>query len=202
MAQTDTEACVVIESRSGHLDPMEVAAYLDGIVDSHVRARLEDHLGACPECRDELVESSRIAARQSAPKITRARVWIPVAAAAVLLLVVRQQSHREQRPEHREAAVTTTVAPRALTPVGLVGSVTTFVWSSVPRADAYRIRVFDADGTVIWDREMSDTLAILPASVSFQPGRAYYWRVEARTGFGRSAATELIEFSTRRARRR
>jgi hypothetical protein len=197
MARRVSETLGVIAPRSGHLDAMEVAAYVDGALAADVRQRVEAHLADCVECRDEVVDASRLAAQVVAPKAPRWRLLIPVAAAAALLLMVRGGS-REDPLDHREAPVTTTVAPRGLTPVGPVDSVGLLAWSSVPSSDAYRVRLFAGDGTVIWDGETRDTTIALPASVALESGRLYFWKVEAQTGFGRSAATELIEFSVRR----
>jgi hypothetical protein len=193
----------MIESTSGgHLQPMEVASYVDGVTTDEARARIDGHLAECAECRDEIVEATRIAGTMSRPKLNSARVWIPAAAAAaVLLLMVRQPDTVRQPSEHREAPVTTTIAPSAITPVGSVDSVAALVWSSVPYTDRYVVRVFDAEGSVVWQREGTDTTVSIPPSL-LALNRSYFWKVEAQTGFGRSAATELIEFSVRRPSRR
>jgi hypothetical protein len=91
-------------------------------------------------------------------------------------------------------------APRALAPTGQVEGVTTFVWSSVPHTESYHVRLFDSQGTVLWETSTADTLAKLPRSVLLRPGRSYYWKVVARTGFDRETASELTEFFTRGGR--
>ena len=68
------------------------------------------------------------------------------------------------------------------------------VWSSVPYANNYRVRMFDADGTVLWEREATDTVVPIPDSMALRPLLLYYWRVEARTGFDRRAESDLVEF--------
>lgn len=203
MAQQVSEAPAVSELPSEyHLQPEEIAAYIDGIATGEVRTRLESHLAACDDCRSELVDASRIVAALPRARGMRGRVWMPAAAAAaIVLLLAWPRTVREPSVQHREAPVTTTIAPRAIAPIGAVDSATALVWSSVPYRDRYRVRVFDAAGSVIWETETIDTITSVPMSVSLRPGRSYYWKVEAQTGFGRSAATELIEFSVRQARR-
>ena len=71
-------------------------------------------------------------------------------------------------------------------------------WTSVPRADRYRLTVFDRDGTVVWEAEGSDTAVALPRSILDGRGTALLWKVEARTGWDRWVASELIEFSVAR----
>ena len=100
---------------------------------------------------------------------------------------------------HR-GATQTTVAPRALAPTGQVDGVTTFVWSSVPETESYHVRLFDSQGTVLWETRTADTVFKLPASVILRPGRSYFWKVVARIGFDRETASDLTEFATRGGR--
>jgi len=174
-----------------HLEASEVAAYVDGSVSVSARARMQAHAAQCDVCRDELLDITRLAAARKAPRVP-AKAWMPaVAAAALAFLLVMPRNG--DRPQHREAAVTSTVAPRALSPIGLVDSTAALTWSSVPHADVYHVRLFDSTGTVLWERDTPDTtLALqLPRGVS------YFWKVDARTGFDRSASSELTEFHIR-----
>jgi anti-sigma factor RsiW len=182
-----------------HLELDEVAAYVDGSVPDDVRAGIEDHLASCAGCRAEVAEVSRIVAAVAPPRWAGRSVWILAAAAvAAVLLALPRTSQTRMAPEHREAAVTNTVAPRAVVPRGAVESATAFVWSAVPYADAYRVRVFDPTGTVIWESETADTIAQPPRSIVVRAGRPYYWKVEARTGFDRWASSDLVQFTVGR----
>jgi len=67
-------------------------------------------------------------------------------------------------------------------------------WSHVAGADRYRVTVFDATGGVVYTAEASDTVVAFPDSVPLVPGAAYLWKVDARTGFDRWAASVLAEF--------
>lgn len=180
----------------GHVDARDVAAYVDGTATPAVRALVDAHLVTCAACRDEVMDVSRIAAFAPRERVPR-RIWIGAAAAAVLLVVLlRPSTTPDERLTHRDAPVTTTVAPVAIAPAGLVDAAPGFVWSSVPHADRYHIRLFDAAGSVLWERETADTVAMAD-SIRVVPGRAYYWKVDAHAGFNRSTTTELIEFSVR-----
>lgn len=187
-----------------HLEPHEIAAFVDGSMTGEERASIDAHLSACPECRAEVVDVSRIVRTAPPARGVSPRLWIPAAAAAALaLLWAAPRAMREDgAPQHREEAVTMTVAPRPIVPVGAVDTVSVLVWSSVPYANSYRVRLFDADGTVMWEREASDTVAAIPGSIALQPQRLYYWRVEAHTGFDRRAASDLVEFRIQRETRR
>jgi hypothetical protein len=94
-----------------------------------------------------------------------------------------------------------TIAPQALAPTGQVDGVTTFVWSSVPQTESYHIRLFDSQGTVLWETQTADTIGKLPRSVILRPGRSYFWKVVARIGFDRETASDLTEFVTRGGRK-
>ena len=86
------------------------------------------------------------------------------------------------------------VAPVAVAPVDVVSGALVFRWSSVPRANRYRVRVFSPDGVVVWETQTSDTTAVLPSPITLQRGTRYLWKVEARTEVDRWVGSALTEF--------
>lgn len=182
-----------------HLDHGEVAGYVDGVVSGDALTAIEAHLSVCPECRAEVSDVSSILRTAPSAGHVRRRVWIPAAAAAalVLLWVVPRAVREPAVSAHREEAVTTTVAPRPVAPRGTVDSTAAFVWSSVPYANSYRIRLYDADGSLLWEQETGDTITAAPTSVRLRARTSYFWKVEAQTGFNRWAASDLVEFTPR-----
>ena len=54
--------------------------------------------------------------------------------------------------------------------------------------------MFDARGRVLYETQLADTVVILPDSVAVIPGQSHLWKVEARTGWDRWAASDLVEF--------
>jgi hypothetical protein len=98
-------------------------------------------------------------------------------------------------PAHRAPPITAAVAPNPTAPVGAVADARALRWDAVPGADRYRVTLFDAEGVVLYETELPGTRAPLPDAVVLASGRTYYWRVEARTGFDRWAASDLIGFS-------
>lgn len=184
---------------SQHLAPRDVAAYVDGALTSEARARIQSHLATCAECREEVSDAARIIATLPRGSTVKWRVGIPAAAVAAMLLVFLwpRTDRNNAVPQHRESAVTTTIAPVIVRPIGAIDSVAVFTWTSVPHASTYAVRVFDSDGTVVWQRETADTLLIATSAAGLRAGRSYYWKVEARTGFERSTSTDLVEFSIR-----
>ena len=182
-----------------HLDPRDVVAYVDRVATPSERARIESHLVSCPECRAEVSEAAHIIATLPRARGTRRRVVISAAGIAAMLLVFLwpRADRQNGQPQHREAPVTTTIAPVILAPVGAVESAKVFAWSSVPHSDRYELRVFDSEGGVVWESETTDTVLAPPPTITLRPGKPYYWKVQAHTGFDRSASTDLVEFSIR-----
>ncbi len=182
-----------------HLDPRDVAAYVDRAATPSERARIESHLVTCAECRAEVSDAARIIATLPRSRGARRSLIVSAAGIAAMLLVFlwprvdRDNTGRQ----HRESAITTTVSPVILAPVGVVESASAFTWSSVPHASRYNIQVFDSEGSVLWRGETADTVLVSPPGVTLKAGRPYYWKVEAQTGFERSASTDLVEFSIR-----
>ena len=187
-----------------HLQPDQVAAYVDGSLAGEVRPRVQAHLALCADCRGELVDVARIVGTLPGRRLVRRRVWIPAAAAAALALFLARPVETPSPTEsgHRQTAVLTPGAPRAILPADTVRSARSLIWSSVAGADRYRLRLFDASGTVIWEAEIPDTLAALPDTVRLAVRRSYYWKVEAHTGFDRWAPSDLTEFVVRPEDRR
>jgi hypothetical protein len=202
MSEQVLEPSIVSERLDGHLDPVEIAAFIDRVIDGDARRRVEAHLASCADCRAELMDATRVVA--TLPSRRARAMWIPgaaaAAAAAIVILAVWPRDVRDSEV-HREAPVTTTVAPRGLSPVGAVDSAPTLRWSSVPHTDRYQVRVFGTDGAVLWERETTDTSVAMPDSIGVRSSHTYHWKVEAYTGFDRRAASELIEFSVRFPRR-
>ena len=203
------------------LDDMTVAVVVEQRVDTAERPELIAHLAACARCREQvasvagLLRDTSVAAEigrlevSTAGRFTRrwrvAGAGVATALAAALAFMVVGSSDRvgvtqplvgvTDTERHRSQSVTTTVAPNLLAPVGAVAAADTFRWTSVPRADRYRLTLFDREGTVVWEVAGSDTAMAPPVSFAGKRGTAYLWKVEARTGRDRWVASELIEFS-------
>ncbi len=186
----------VREMIAPHLDPERIAAYVDSTLDRTFRPEVEAHLADCQRCRREVAEISRLVRT-----LPRRRSWHtigPLAAAAVLLIALGVWQMIPNAPESdavlREPAITTAPAPVPLEPVGSVARVDSVFWTSVPGADRYRLTLFDDGGVVVWETEGPDTASLLPPDVPMEQG-SYFWKVEARTGFGRWVDSDLVEFT-------
>jgi hypothetical protein len=134
------------------------------------------------------------------PHVARKILAPLVAAAAVAALLVPTVMTDGFRPEavdHRDAAVEVPAAPTPLAPVGDVAEAGTFVWTRVPGADRYRVTLFNATGTVLWEATTVDSSASLPDPFVLEPGRTHLWKVEARVGWDVWESSGLIEFEPR-----
>lgn len=145
-----------------------------------------------------------VTALEVAPRERWRRFALPAVAAAAILVVFLgplDLLRRERSDGHRAPTITNGSLPSVLTPQGAVADVHELRWMPVEGADRYRVTVFDADGLVVYEIEPVAAVAPLPDSLQLVPGRRYLWKVEARVGFDRWVASDLVEFSLVRSRR-
>lgn len=200
-----------------HLDEAAIAALLDAPVPETHAASLA-HLAACADCRSQfaavaaLLRDRAVAAEVARlePSHGRRRTrMLPAgaaalaAAAALAGLLLWPEAARVPVTEpaadgaaRREGVVTATVAPRILSP-GELRADDSLRWTSVPRADLYRVTVWDRSGTVVWDGETRDTVLPLPPPLTRVDRGAWLWVVDARTGWDRWVSSELHELTIR-----
>jgi hypothetical protein len=181
------------EDRVPHLNESELAAFLDGGLTPRQRRRVEAHIDICDACRGELVEIGRATARRGVPaRVATAalsrRWWIPAVAAAGMvgvMLVPRLTSRPLSTGAEASAPrVGDGEGQRRIDLIAPPDDITVpvapivFIWRAV-EADVYRLSLLSENGEPIWAKETTDTTATLPATVTLNPGRAYFWRVDA-----------------------
>jgi len=185
------------------IDELAVADFIDGRLQGEARARVVRHLVECAHCRSVVRATAALVADQSVARemperARRGSAWrvaaVAATAAAVIVFMTMPGRDAGRAPTLREPAVTTTVAPVALTPRGTVTEIRQLVWSGVPGAERYRLRVHRTDGTVLWSAITQDTSLALPTSVRLMPETAYFWRVEAQTEWRRWVASDMTPF--------
>jgi hypothetical protein len=183
------------------LDELVVADFLDGRLMPEARAPVVAHLLACGRCRSmvraagALLADAEVARSMPRDSSSSRRRWsLPVGIAAAAALLIAVLPRQEPPPVLREPDITSTVAPVPIAPRASVAGIDRLVWSSVPGAARYRLRVYDGEGSVVWMVVTTDTAVMLPDSVVLSPGVSYFWRVEAESEFQRWAASDLVEF--------
>jgi hypothetical protein len=181
-------------------DELVIADFVDGRLTPHSRAPVVTHLLTCARCRTLVKATSELATNEAGLTPQATRRWsLPLglaAAAALVLLLVPRSVNDGSTPGLREPTVTSTIAPVPIEPApgASVARVDRLVWSSVPGAERYRVRLYDGEGSVLWSAETADTAAALPDSVTLQPRVPYFWRVEAQAEWMRWAASDLTSF--------
>src|SRR5712691_13332482 len=117
-----------------HLTVEDVAAYADRGLAAPERARVEEHLAACADCRAELVAVALLAGSLAGRR--RWAVMAPLAAAAAVLVLLFAPWQRPPPGQHagpppvlREPPVTATVAPTPIPPRGGVATLPALTWS-------------------------------------------------------------------------
>lgn len=187
------------------LDDDTIASLAEGVLDAAARPPLLAHAVECDRCRtalamvvralgDPAVQHEVRAVERRGGNRTRWLALAGVAAAALLALVVRMPRTTIPDSPHRASPITAAPAPQAVSPVGAVAGVRQLRWTPVAGAERYRVTLFDANGTVLYEAEQPGTELTLPDSVVPGPGVRRWWRVEAQLGFDRWAASDLNEF--------
>lgn len=185
-----------------HLGAEQVAAYAEGRLPHEHRGEVEAHLAECASCRREVTEVVRFMQREA----RKGRPWklaIPLAAAAaVVLAAVFALPERDEMggdpvfrngPEaaSEDVPALEIVSPGEGAPTGEDPLV--FSWRSAGRDAMYRLVLADETGDPIWERSTADTSLALPGDVRLEPGRPYFWYVDALMADGRSATSGVRE---------
>jgi len=185
------------------LDDDTIAALAEGSLDAGSRSSALAHVASCARCRRAVASVARALTDRSVARALGSAAWgrrrflriaLPTAAAAVLLLLSWPSSPNEGESEHR-APPAPRAAPVPISPMGPVAEAQILRWTAVSGADRYRVTLFDVQGRVLFEAQVSDTMAMLPDSLTLVRGQAYLWKIEARTGFDRWSPSELVEFS-------
>jgi hypothetical protein len=84
-----------------------------------------------------------------------------------------------------------------LEPIGDVPPPTMLDWKTVPGAVTYELRIQNPSGTLIWEGTVNEPPAVLPQAVreQLEPGRTYFWQVEAHSESGASWTSQPTRFS-------
>jgi hypothetical protein len=162
------------------LEELVIADFVDGRLDTSARGRAVAHLLSCARCRSVVKATSRLAADTTVTDQTPAPRWrrwsIPLglaAAAALVLLLLPRGANDGSSGGLREPTDTSAVAPLAIAPRGSVVRVDRLVWSSVPRVERYRVRLYTDEGDVRWTKEVttSDAAGLIGSSPGPLEGR-------------------------------
>ncbi len=189
------------------LDEDTLAALASGTLDGEPRTAALLHVATCPHCRAAVASLSQALADPAVARELTAlergrpfrilRIAVPLTAAAILFLLVWPGGARNRQtpPTHRAPPNTAASGPTPTWPLGPVTGPRLLRWSAVFGTDRYRVTLFDARGSVLFEAQVPDTVASLPDSVVLTPGHSYLWKVEARTGWDRWSESALVEFS-------
>jgi Arc/MetJ family transcription regulator len=196
---------------SAHLDDDVMAAVIEGSAASSERDAAVRHLVDCASCRAQVAELSAVlgdplvvaerSAVQRAPsrghRFVRPVVVAGLAAAAMLVIAVRQGVGPRDTMPTRDEYGTLSTGPVIIAPTATVNDSAVFRWSRVEGADRYRVTVFLADGSVVWETQTADTFAVPASPAQFSRDTTYLWKVEARMNFDRWLGSGLAEFRVR-----
>jgi len=195
-----------------HLTDAEISAFVDQHLTPEERAAVAGHIVSCSSCRAAVADVSRIShAYQTAPadaalnpRITRTRVpqfVIGLVAASVAIVSISTFALRRERSEAVESTRATMSDDRSIIAIQpdpsreQPGEVR-FVWRSIG-ADVYRLSILDKTGAPVFQRDVRDTVFMLPPAVSLDRTSLYFWRVDAIAD-GQVVSTGARELKLRR----
>jgi hypothetical protein len=197
----------------------DIIAGLADAVDREADRDSISHLATCAHCRARLAavvhllrdrsiaeEVERLAPRRQSGSLI-AGVLTSAAAAALAGLMLWPEGGKIQLRRaplqsvvRREGIVTATVAPRIVSPAVVATAGDSLRWTTVPRADLYRVIVWNRAGAVVWQGETRDTALPLPPKFTGGGSTRYLWKVDARTGWDRWVSSALRELTIRTGR--
>jgi len=188
------------------LDDDTLAALAEGSLDAAARQAVLPHLAGCARCRGAVASVARalsdsavaheVAGVEAGHRRRFYKLALPAAAAAILLAVMWPRWIDDGQPHRAPPDAAATPVP--VSPVGAVAEASVLQWTRVAGADRYRVTLFDAGGRVVYETQLADTIVGLPDSIALAPEHPYLWKVEARTGWDRWAASPLVQFSIAR----
>jgi anti-sigma factor RsiW len=186
-------------SRSPHVAPESIAAFLDGRLHGAERALVAEHLSECADCRRELIDTRRAIRALTMRRVIGVTAGLALAASLALVLLPpnwrgrpgASDAARLRGPEQAGALV-------AHGPLGDVADIRPHLtWSPAAAGAVYRVTVTAASGAPVWRASTADTIAVPPDTVSFAPGVTYRWWVDAVLADGATRSTGVREFRVR-----
>lgn len=188
---------------ASHTSAADVSAYLDRTLSESDRERVEAHLAECNECRQELVDLSRLMRSHRPQRPVRWVIAAGLAATLAIALALPRGPERtplgeptEQIERGAPAEESSRLSARAPAGPSSVDRDSLIIsWGPAQGSGVqYRVTLSDADGRVLWTASTSDTILIPPPSLSLPGGRTYYWYTDALLPDGRSLTTGVQEF--------
>lgn len=187
---------------SDHPSEGVLAAYLDTDLTDDERSLVEEHLERCDACRRAIADTVEVldapgvaahppshaeAAGHRRNRMRWAAVGVALAASVAAIIVVQRSPEASADAEGRVRAPTPNVYGErtpvlsAVAPVdgaSRVDQQPTFSWRSA-NVGRYSFKLLAEDGVPIWSYETPDTTLSLPSELRLEPGRSYFWRVDA-----------------------
>jgi hypothetical protein len=189
------------------------ASFELGVLSPEEKRQFEAHLLECDHCFEDLYRSAPVAElvrdkklapegetteEVSSPTGRGIRSWALAVATVVVLVAAFLVFQPLGPPEETERLRgTESGAIVVFAPIGDVPLPTELDWKMVPGAVAYDLRIQTSSGIVVWEGTAEEPPAVLPDAVreELEPGRTYFWAVEARSESGTSWSSEPTRFS-------
>jgi len=205
-------------------DAMQLAAYLEGTLQTADHAAMQQHLAHCADCRavvGTVMQAEPDTARETVPELWLARARrlaaqrrpgrIPAWAAAATVLLAVGLTVLVNEPASFDPAdpgLDATRSSRLLPDRPAVPKITTPLdsdriaardlvvrWQAVDGATAYGVRIVDEDGDVVAERRVMGTEWAPDDAVALTANAHYFVRVDAYTNDGRPLSSTHVPFT-------
>lgn len=191
-----------------HLSEAEILLYLENKLAAGKRAAVEEHVGDCVTCAEQLSALARlpevleqdvpltldVATRQRAQRLVRARkewgdffsvlfrppVRLAFAIVAGTAIGVTAYFALQQPQPSTFRTSTSNTALELLSPTdGAIVEAQQLSFTWKSTSNPYTFSLYDDRGVVLWSKQVQDTILTLPADVELEPGKTYFWGVES-----------------------
>lgn len=167
--------------------------YLAGSLNEELAEAFEAHYFGCDRCWALVHQGVEVRSAGPLPSVVKsvpkkpARLarwaWTPLAAAAAILVVWVGTREGRVTPDEEAGGGGMTLrgtADSLSVSAASARGVLTATWTSVTNASNYQVRLFTANGDVLWDRRVNDTtLTMARDSIPGASTGALFWQVQA-----------------------
>jgi hypothetical protein len=169
-----------------------LAALVLGELAGEQRERVADHVAACTRCADDYRLLIKLHSEASAGGVRTHRRWTLAAAAAVAVALAGSAALRLGVEEPRDDTLRGAGGAVRVVPIdgsSLSAAPREVGWEAEAGAVGYRVRLFDATGTLVWQSDPAPSVSRdMPAEVRSRltPGGSYFWVVDVEGPAGPS----------------
>lgn len=174
-------------AKDGHVTSEGMSAYLDRRMTTNERDEFQDHLSSCDDCRETVLGAGRVLGARQRQR-TR-RLSLAAAAAGIAVLLFMRWPDGPQADRLRGEGADRSRLTAVTTDGSSILRDDPLVWRAAPDVLIYRFTLSTTQGEELWSTSLTDTVLVVPGSVTLEARQPYLWSVDALREDGQSQAT-------------